>query len=268
MSGMTAIMLKVHSESELAQAIKIAERVVLYDADPTIDVCELSGFVEISPADQVAVIWAGTPIAEIQSELAKHDLALPLPAIPGPLGGCQTTVGESIAWNWPHVLSAQHGTWRDWLLGGRMIMADGRVAPFGSRAVKNVAGYDVARLIVGSRGSLAILSQVILRLHPREAVVAPEVESNGFDPAQAWYAQRVLRSDFAELQRSGTAFAADPSSCTLWANDLGNQPTRFDHDWITGPGRFRSHFLSAYEQRSKQAFDPTRKLHPHAFEVV
>jgi hypothetical protein len=141
-----------------------------------LSLCNYRGIVDWESADQVVAVRAGTPIGDLQSELLSAGQCLPL-------AGCTEwwpaadsgTVGGAIAMNLPHILMAQCGSWRDWVLGMTLILADGTVAKCGSRAVKNVAGYDIQKLVVGSRGTLAVIADVVLRTFPVTALPAPRV---------------------------------------------------------------------------------------------
>src|SRR5476651_1570951 len=83
---------------------------------------------------------------------------------------------DEIAFNLPHTLQAQYGSWRDWILGMRVVQADGTFAKCGSKAVKNVAGYDVQKLMIGARGTLGLIAEVTLRTFPVKALPASEVQ--------------------------------------------------------------------------------------------
>jgi glycolate oxidase FAD binding subunit len=181
----------------------------------------ISGITEHEPADLVAGVRAGTPLALLQRELSPHGQELAL----DPAGGVEGTVGAVLALGAAGPLRARHGTPRDIVLGAEVATADGRLLRFGGRVVKNVAGYDVARLLVGSRGTLGIITAayVLLRALPtadrtllfatgsaaeaaalalevRAADVADAVEVLSFDPlragsagGQAWHVAIRLR---------------------------------------------------------------------------
>jgi glycolate oxidase FAD binding subunit len=111
----------------------------------------LSGIVQYSPADLVVSVRAGTLVSDLQEELKLNVQCLPLNQTEGTIGG-----GISMG------LSA----WRDWALGMQIILADGTIAKAGSSAVKNVAGYDIHKFLVGTRGTLAVITEVTLRTAP------------------------------------------------------------------------------------------------------
>jgi len=124
------------------------------------------------PADLTLAAGAGRrlgvspgrpPVPNLSADLAAHAQWLPLDT-PGALAG---TLGGLVATGGPGALAGKYGSARDNVLGLEMIAGDGRRLQFGGRVVKNVAGYDLARLTTGSRGSLAVLTQVSVRVFPR-----------------------------------------------------------------------------------------------------
>jgi glycolate oxidase FAD binding subunit len=121
----------------------------------------LAGVREHAAGDLVSVAGAGTPFAAFQELLARADqqLALDEPVPGGTLGGLLATAASG-----PRRLL--HGTLRDLLIGVTFVRADGVVAKSGGRVVKNVAGYDFGKLLTGSYGTLAIITELVVRLHP------------------------------------------------------------------------------------------------------
>lgn len=250
---------------ELAELVRQSETVVTRDPGldgtavdfrPPVAAIDLSGLnriVSIEAEDQVVVVEAGCRIQDLQEALAPHGLCLPVPT-PGCLGSTPAhTVGGALDLGFPHLFEAQCGTWRDWLLGATFVMASGELVKSGSKAVKSVAGYDVHRLMVGARGTLAIFATVNLRVYPLRALpIEPELPP--FGPEPVWI-QRTLASDFAEASRN--AIIADPLTSTVWAH--GGPFERFAHDWVVAPRPWNSH-----EKRLKDLFDPQNRLNPGA----
>lgn len=245
-----------------------------------LDVTGISGIVELLVPDQVVVVRAGTPLRELQEELEKQGQCLPLPdaRTMGPLlAGFPGSVGGLVAMNLPHALSAQCGGPRDWVLGLTLVRSDGTIAKCGSKAVKNVAGYDVQKLIVGSRGTLAVIAEVVLRLFPLRAVPVPEAHlRRPYDGKPLWI-QRTFRTDYrAALRAAGERlYAEDPASCTIWAWVKPEESLpRFPGDWVirsgcgTGNLGFDDPTQEKLMRRAKAALDPERKLNPGAMGVV
>jgi glycolate oxidase FAD binding subunit len=124
----------------------------------------LDRIVEHNAADLVAVVQAGVPLARIQAVLAEAGLML---ALDPPLGpGQAATVGGVVATGDTGPLQHRYGGPRDLLLGMTAALSDGTVAASGGRVIKNVAGYDLAKLFAGSFGTLGLIVQVAVRLHP------------------------------------------------------------------------------------------------------
>lgn len=127
----------------------------------------LSGVVEHQPGDLVCVVRAGTPLAALREALAAHGQRLAL----DPAHGVSATVGGIVAAAAHGPLRTRFGTPRDLVLGARFVTGDGVIGHSGGKVVKNVAGYDVARLMTGSLGTLGVVTEVALRLHPEPHAV-------------------------------------------------------------------------------------------------
>ncbi|HEX9793492.1 MAG TPA: FAD-binding oxidoreductase, partial [Planctomycetota bacterium] len=117
----------------------------------------------LSPDDQTCEVDAGLAPSVLEAALAPHGLELAVNA-PGPAAG---TLGGLFLAPDLSLLQAAWGPPRDQVLGARWLLADGSVVNTGARVVKSVAGYDVTRLFLGSRGRLACCLRLILRLRPR-----------------------------------------------------------------------------------------------------
>jgi len=136
--------------------------------DAVLDTRRLDGVVEHAPGDLVCTVRAGTTLDELRGVLDAapgHRQWLPLDP---PQGGIQT-LGGAVATAASGPLRARYGTARDLVIGARYVLGDGTVGHSGGKVVKNVAGYDVTRLLVGSLGTLAVITEVTVRLHPRPA---------------------------------------------------------------------------------------------------
>ena len=125
----------------------------------------LTGVVEHARGDLVVTALAGTPLADVQQALAPTGQWLPLdpPEPTATLGGVVATAASG-----PH--RVRYGTPRDLLIGVTVVLADGTVAKSGGKVVKNVAGYDLGRLLTGSFGTLGVVASCTFKLQP----VAPE----------------------------------------------------------------------------------------------
>ncbi|MEU7872262.1 FAD-binding oxidoreductase [Dactylosporangium sp. NPDC049140] len=122
------------------------------------------GLVEHAAGDLVAIVRAGTPLRELQEALRPSGQQL---ALDEPLPGA--TVGGTVAVNASGPRRMLYGTVRDLLIGVTVVRADGVVARAGGKVVKNVAGYDLGKLVAGSYGTLGVITECAFRLHPLPA---------------------------------------------------------------------------------------------------
>jgi glycolate oxidase FAD binding subunit len=117
-----------------------------------------AGIEWIEPAEMTISCGAGTPVAEVDAALAEHGQCL---AIPGP-----GTIGGALAVGQSGIRRLGWGPARDTVLQARYVSASGELVKVGGPTVKNVSGFDLCRLLVGSRGTLGFLAETILRTRP------------------------------------------------------------------------------------------------------
>lgn len=134
-------------------------------ADIVVSLERLNRIVAHEPADQTATVEAGITMAGLQAGLGKRGQYLPLDPPHGDAG----TLGGVLATNASGVLRTSFGTARDLVIGARVVQADGTVVRSGGQVVKNVAGYDLNKMYIGSLGTLGILAEVNLKLQPLPA---------------------------------------------------------------------------------------------------
>jgi glycolate oxidase FAD binding subunit len=151
--------------------------------DVVLDLAGLDTILEHNPEDMTATVQAGVTAGALAARLAAHRQALPL----DPPGWGGRTVGGIAATAASGPLRARYGTMRDLLLGIRFVQADGVVTWGGAKVVKSVTGYDIPKLLVGSLGTLAVLGELTVRLHP-----LPEVEATCFVPLRSVEAAQEL----------------------------------------------------------------------------
>ncbi len=128
-----------------------------------IDTSELTGLITHNAADMTASVLAGTPLTDLQALLAPDGQWLALDPPTAPAGA---TLGGLLAAGESGPSRLRYGNLRDLVIGVTLVLGDGTIARSGSHVIKNVAGYDLAKLVHGSLGSLAMIAEVILRLHP------------------------------------------------------------------------------------------------------
>ncbi len=135
--------------------------------DVVLDLSGLDEIPEYNPDDLTVTVHAGVTAGSLASRLAARRQVLPL----DPPGWRSRTLGGLAATGASGPRRLRHGTMRDLLLGVRFVQADGVVTWGGAKVVKSVSGYDVPKLHVGALGTLGVLAELTLRLHP-----APETE--------------------------------------------------------------------------------------------
>jgi len=156
------------------------------DAEP-LETGGLAQIVEHNVGDFTAILQAGTPFAEAQAAFGEH--------------------GQGIAWDPPHdehstiggimatadsgPLRHRFGGVRDLVVGVTVVLSDGTVAKAGSKVIKNVAGYDLAKLYAGSYGTLGLIASISVRLHPDPEQTAT-VHGSSDDPERLAEAVRAL----------------------------------------------------------------------------
>ena len=131
-----------------------------------LDVTGHRGIVSYEPTELVLTARAGTPLREIEQVLAQHNQML---AFEPPHFGPNATLGGTIACNLSGPRRPWSGATRDFVLGTKIINGQGEILSFGGQVMKNVAGYDVSRLMAGARGTLGVLLDVSLKVLPRPA---------------------------------------------------------------------------------------------------
>jgi glycolate oxidase FAD binding subunit len=129
--------------------------------DVVVETHGLAGLSEHASGDLIAVTGAGTRMVDLQDTLAKADQQL---ALDDAFNG--STIGGAVATATSGPRRLLYGTMRDLLIGITFVRADGVVARSGGRVVKNVAGYDFGKLLTGSYGTLGVVTEVVVRLHP------------------------------------------------------------------------------------------------------
>jgi glycolate oxidase FAD binding subunit len=129
----------------------------------TLDTTGLAGVVVHNPGDMTVAVRAGTPLRALQDELAGHGQHVCFDAARVTDGA---TVGGLVATADAGPSALVFGSLRDLVIGITVVLADGSVARSGGHVIKNVAGYDLAKLMHGSYGAFGVLAEVVLRLHP------------------------------------------------------------------------------------------------------
>jgi glycolate oxidase FAD binding subunit len=135
-------------------------------AEATLSIAPLAGIVEYVPGDLTLTARAGTTLAEVARATAAHGQWLTL----DPFGDDEGTLGATVATASYGPLSTAFGTPRDVVLGAEFVTGSGAVVRAGGRVVKNVAGFDLVRLVTGAWGTLGVLTEITVRLRARPDV--------------------------------------------------------------------------------------------------
>ena len=128
-----------------------------------LDMAEYSGVISYEPSELVVTVRGGTPLAELEALLAEQGQCLPFEP---PHFGPHATVGGMVASGLSGPARASSGAVRDFLLGVVLLNGKGECLTFGGQVMKNVAGYDVSRLMAGALGTLGVLLEVSLKVLP------------------------------------------------------------------------------------------------------
>lgn len=169
-----------------------------------LDISPYRGVVNYEPSELVITARAGTPLAEVEALLATNRQML---AFEPPRFGPESTIGGCIASGLSGPRRMMAGALRDFVLGARLLDANGTVLRFGGEVMKNVAGYDVSRLLAGSMGIFGPMIEVSLKVAPM-----PLAEET-----------RVLTLTEAEALQSFNAWRSLPLpiSATAWQTEAG-----------------------------------------------
>ncbi len=136
------------------------------DGEAALDLTGLCGLVEYDPGEYTFTALAGTPVAEVNAALAAHGQALPFDP---PLAAQGATLGGTVAAGLSGAGRHRYGGVRDFLIGVRFVDGRGRLVRGGGKVVKNAAGFDLPKLMVGSLGRLGVLVELSFKVFPAPA---------------------------------------------------------------------------------------------------
>ena len=130
--------------------------------DLLLSLSQYKGIVEHAPGDMTVTVKAGTPFCELQSYLASYNQMIAIDVS----HTSKATIGGIIAANDSGPKRLGYGSARDSVIGMKLVYPDGTVIRTGGKVVKNVAGYDMNKLFIGSMGTLAVVSEITFKLRP------------------------------------------------------------------------------------------------------
>ena len=175
------------------------------DHGEVLDTRGVGGIVSYEPSELVITARAGTPLAELEAALAEQRQCLPFEP---PHFGPGATVGGMVAAGLSGPARASVGAVRDFLLGVSIVNGRGELLTFGGQVMKNVAGYDVSRLMAGSWGTLGVITEVslkVLPVAPAEATLGFECdEAEALDRLNAWGGQPLPLNASCWVEDAGT----------------------------------------------------------------
>jgi glycolate oxidase FAD binding subunit len=181
-----------------------------------LDVRPLSGIVSYEPSELVITAWAGTPLVEIEAALAEHGQHL---AFEPPRFSPAATMGGAIAVGLSGPARAAVGSARDFVLGAQFINGKAELLNFGGQVMKNVAGYDLSRLLCGSLGTLGVITQLSIKVLPtapaEQTWVIPGEQAPTNTALQGWIGQALPINASAWLSAGETALGLDAAGLVL-----------------------------------------------------
>jgi glycolate oxidase FAD binding subunit len=194
-----------------------------------LDTRQYEGIIDYEPTELVITARCGTPLAHIEAVLAERGQMLPFEP---PHFGDGATLGGAIASGLSGPRRATHGAVRDFLLGVTLMDGKGEVLKFGGQVMKNVAGYDVSRLMAGSLGTLGLMLQMSVKVLPR-AVSETTVrfamnEIEALDKLNVWAGQPLPVSascwhdGVLTLRLSGARAAVDAARTMLGGEEISD----------------------------------------------
>ena len=180
-----------------------------------LDVAGYRGITSYEPSELVVTVRCGTPLAELEATLRRQGqcLAFDPPGFPVAMGLPTTaTCGGMVAAGLSGPSRASVGSVRDFVLGVKLLNGRGELLTFGGQVIKNVAGYDVSRIMAGALGTLGLMTEISLKVLP----VAPSEATLVFELDQA--------SALAQLNRWGGQPLPLNASCWVRDDSAAGQP--------------------------------------------
>jgi len=159
---------------------------VAVDGAVTVSFTQMSEILEIDPANLTVTTQPGVINAELNRAVAEHGLFYP----PDPASFEMCSIGGNLAENSGGLRCVKYGVTRDWVLGLEVVLADGSVIRTGGKNIKDVAGYDLTNVFVGSEGTLGLITEATLRLLP---LPPPKLTLIAFFPTVAAAGEAVSR---------------------------------------------------------------------------
>jgi len=164
-------------------------------ADLLLDLARLTATEHYDPGDLTIGVEAGTRLADLQARLAQHQQFLPV----DPANAARTTIGGLLATAAQGPLEHGYGGLRDFCIGIRFVTAEGKRGKGGGRVVKNVAGYDLMKLLIGSFGTLGVITSASFKLFHLPPVTRTYVAEFAAPEEAIAFRDRLLRSPLTPM---------------------------------------------------------------------
>ena len=177
---------------------------------------------EHSWQDMTCSVEAGCTWTAMQTQLARHGQMVAL----DPLWPERATIGGIVATNDGGALRLRYGGLRDLIIGMTVVLSDGTIAKTGGKVVKNVAGYDLHKLLTGSFGTLGVIADINFRLHPVEAQ-SRTWTAEAPDPSHFEQPLRALLD--SRITASGVQIRMDAERCALDIREAATPECLDDH---------------------------------------
>jgi glycolate oxidase len=128
-----------------------------------LDLCRMNKILDIRIPDRLVVVQPGVVYADLEKALAPHGFFFP----PDPASSSVCTLGGNVATNAGGMRAGKYGVTSDYVLALEIVLPDGRIMRTGSDCMKSVSGYNLTKLLVGSEGTLGVITEITLKIHPK-----------------------------------------------------------------------------------------------------
>jgi glycolate oxidase FAD binding subunit len=221
-------------------------------SDVLLETTRLNRVLEHSQADMVVSVEAGITIEALQEHLAKAGQFLPV----DPFNSPGHTVGGLLATGWTGPLRLRFGSPRDFLIGIRVALPDGKLATGGGRVVKNVSGYDMMKLHYGALGTLGVIVAASFKVFPKPLHDVTVSSHGGWDDV-ARCAGLPLAPSALELFADGRVvarFLGSPDAVDRVTSGLGWEPVPPDF-WTKHSQQMRMTRIAAPREKLREVLD-------------
>lgn len=212
-----------------------------------LDVSGHNGVVEYDPGELVITCRAGSRLSDIRATLADNGQHLPFEP---PAFGAEATIGGTVACGFSGPRRPWSGSLRDYLLGVKMVNGNGQLVRYGGQVMKNVAGYDISRLIAGSMGTLGLLLEVSFKVLPgpaKELTLSFECDQHeAIRRMNSWSGQPLPLSAASwwqgsmRIRLSGAASETERAAGLMQADSVSDDPAFWEN--------LREHHLKYFSQ--------------------